>query len=93
MVLVDGNVASNVVNFYMTWIACMLKKIELMTFSGVHLYKLYRLQISVKYVNSGWSEFYEKQRFVAKTIFPFSEVMMALLVIRFIVTEYTFIST
>ena len=47
MVLVDGNVASNVVNFYMTWIACMLKKIELMTFSGVHLYKLY---IDYKYL-------------------------------------------
>ena len=42
MVLVDGDVASNVVDSYMTLIACMLKEIALMTLSGVHLYRLYR---------------------------------------------------
>jgi hypothetical protein len=41
MVLVDGDVASDVVDSYMTWIACMLREIELMTLSGVHLYRLY----------------------------------------------------
>jgi len=35
-------VASDVVNSYMTWIACILKEIELMTFNEVHLYRLYR---------------------------------------------------
>jgi len=39
---VDGDVASDVVNSYMTWIACILKEIELMTFNEVHLYRLYR---------------------------------------------------
>ena len=34
--------ASDVVDFYMTWIACMLREIELIIFSGVHLYRLYR---------------------------------------------------
>ena len=42
IVLVDGDVASDVVDSYMTWIACMLREIELMTLSGVHLYRLYR---------------------------------------------------
>ena len=41
MVLVDGDVTSDVVDFYMTWIACMLREIELTTLSGVHLYWLY----------------------------------------------------
>jgi len=44
MVLMDGNVAADVVDSYTTWIACMLREIELMTFSGVHLYRLYRLE-------------------------------------------------
>jgi len=36
--------ASDVVDSYMTWIACMLREIELMALSGVHLYRLlYRL--------------------------------------------------
>ena len=39
---VDGDVESHVVDSYMTWIACMLREIELMTLSGVHLYRLYR---------------------------------------------------
>ena len=42
IVLVDGDVASDVVDSYMTWIACMLREIELMALSGVHLYMLYR---------------------------------------------------
>ena len=47
MVLVDGDVTSDVVDFYMTWIACMLREIELMTFSRVHLYMLYRLATKI----------------------------------------------
>ena len=35
MVLVDGDVASDIVGFYMTWIACMLKEIELIILVGV----------------------------------------------------------
>ena len=42
MVLLDDDVVSDVVGSYMTWIACVLREIELMTLSGVHLYKLYR---------------------------------------------------
>ena len=42
MILVDGDVASNVVDSYMTWIARMLREIELITLSRVHLYRLYR---------------------------------------------------
>ena len=38
----DGDVASNVVDSYMTLITYMLREIELMTLSGVHLYRLYR---------------------------------------------------
>ena len=40
IVLVDGDVASDVVDSYM--IACMSREIELMALSGVHLYTLYR---------------------------------------------------
>jgi len=43
MVLVNDDVVSDaVVDSYMMCINCMLKEIELMTFSGVHLYRLYR---------------------------------------------------
>ena len=35
MVLVDGDVASDIVGSYMTWISCMLKEIELITLVGV----------------------------------------------------------
>ena len=42
IVLVDGDVASDVVDSYMTWIACMLREIELMNLSEVHLYRFYR---------------------------------------------------
>ena len=42
MILLNGDVAFDVVDTYMTWIACMLREIELMTLSGVHLYRLYR---------------------------------------------------
>ena len=42
MVLVDGDVTFDVMDFYMTWIDCMLREIELTTLSGVHLYWLYR---------------------------------------------------
>ena len=31
MVLVDGDVVSDIVSSYITWIACMLREIELMT--------------------------------------------------------------
>ena len=41
MVLVDGDVVY-AVDSYITWIACMLREIKLMTLSGVHLYSLYR---------------------------------------------------
>ena len=39
MVLVDGDVAY-AVDSYMTWITCMLREIELITLSEVHLYRL-----------------------------------------------------
>ena len=40
MVLVNDDVVSDVVvDSYMTCIICILRKIELMTFSGVHLYR------------------------------------------------------
>ena len=43
MVLVNDDVVSDVVvDSYMMCINCMLKEIELMIFSGVHLYRLYR---------------------------------------------------
>jgi len=38
---VDGDVVY-AVDSYITWIACMLREIKLMTLSGVHLYRLYR---------------------------------------------------
>ena len=47
IVLVDGDVASDVVDSYMTWIACMLREIELMALSGVHLYRLYRYNVTM----------------------------------------------
>ena len=47
MVLVDGDVTSDVVDSYMTWIACMLREIELMALSGVHLYRLYRYNVTM----------------------------------------------
>ena len=31
VVLMDGDVVSDIVGFYMMWIACMLREIELMT--------------------------------------------------------------
>ena len=31
----DGDVVSDIVGFYMMWIACMLREIELMTLVGV----------------------------------------------------------
>ena len=34
MVLVDGDVASDTVGFYMMWIACMLREIESITLVG-----------------------------------------------------------
>ena len=40
MILVDGDVASNVVDSYMTWIARMLREIELMTLSDC-IFRLY----------------------------------------------------
>ena len=40
MVLVNGDVASNVVGSYMMWIACIFREIELMTLVGV-IYILY----------------------------------------------------
>ena len=48
MVLVDSDVAY-AVDSYIMWIACMLREIELMTLSGVHLYRiiLYRYIIHV----------------------------------------------
>lgn len=42
MVVVDGNVTSDIKGSYMMWIACMLREIELMILSGVYLYRLYR---------------------------------------------------
>ena len=42
IVLVDGDVASDVVDSYMTLITYMLREIELMTLNGMHLYRLYR---------------------------------------------------
>ena len=42
---VDGDVESRVVDSYMTWVAWMLREIELMTLSGVHLYRLYRFPL------------------------------------------------
>ena len=43
MVLVDGDVASDIVGSYMTWISCMLKEIELIILVGViYLYSTYR---------------------------------------------------
>jgi len=42
MILVDGDVPSDVVDSYITWIACMLRKIELMSLSSMHLCRLYR---------------------------------------------------
>ena len=38
----DGDVTSDVVDSYMMRIAWMLREMELMTLSGVHLYRLYR---------------------------------------------------
>ena len=38
MILLNGDVAFDVVDIYMTWIACMLREIELMTHSGVCIY-------------------------------------------------------
>ena len=40
MVLVDGDVASDIVGSYVMWITCMLREIELMTLSGCHLYRI-----------------------------------------------------
>ena len=35
VVLMDGDVVSDIVGFYMMWIACMLREIELMTLVDV----------------------------------------------------------
>ena len=55
MVLVDGDVAY-AVDSYITWISCMLREIELMTLSGVHLYRIYRYIIHVVIVISTATE-------------------------------------
>ena len=55
MVLVDGDVAY-AMDSYITWIACMLREIKLMTLSGVHLYRIYRYIIHVVIVISTATE-------------------------------------
>ena len=40
MILVDDDVASDVVDFYMTWIVCILREIELMTLMNA-IYTVY----------------------------------------------------
>ena len=67
MVLVDGDVTSDVADSYMMWIACMLRKIELMTLSGVHLYSLYRY-VAANLINGKCSH-WSKRKYIKCTIF------------------------